>query len=219
MMLKLLSNLLDEPDLTSALNNPEQAGLPSAMADGLAGLLLNEPTQNSLQLIPTLFRNIPEELQRDMPDPDAEPPELQVLRDDYLDLFLSSSSGRYKAPYGAVWLEGRFNGTTTSQVGEIYTQAGFDPSLVSVSEHWLNPFMPDHIGFELAFLAGLLYSAREKGETDPDEARELVATAYGFAEQPMSLWAGSFGRNVREAAHTSVYQDLGGLLMILFPEG
>lgn len=44
MMLKLLSNLLDEPDLTSALNSTEQAGLPSAMADGLAGLLLNEPT-------------------------------------------------------------------------------------------------------------------------------------------------------------------------------
>lgn len=187
----------------AALSLPDLA----TVLDGLAGLVLTEPSPQTLEQADTFFQALPEPLSRETPPAVVDP---ATVREDYLALLLVSSSGRYTPPYASIWLEGRFNAGSTRVVQALYADTGFDPLQLPMSAHWRNPFLPDHIGFELAFTAGLLYSAQNAAN---DEA--LVATAREWAEQHLTRWVPAFSRALAQHAETPFFRSWARCLEIL----
>ncbi|MGM0645127.1 MAG: TorD/DmsD family molecular chaperone [Thermodesulfobacteriota bacterium] len=181
----------------------------AAVVDGLAGLVLTEPKPETLHHAKAFFHSLPHPLQ---PQETTGTTPLEPLREEYFALLLASSSGRYTPPYASVWIEGRFNAGSTQIVQNLYAETGFDPWQLPMSEHWRNPFLPDHIGFELAFTAGLLYSAQEA-----DSGKEqLLNTARDWAANHLTQWIPAFSHALGQRAETPVYSALAKTLDTLF---
>ncbi len=108
----------------------------------------------------------------------------------YTQLFLGP--GRPIAwPYESVYIEGQLSGKTTEQVARCYTEAG-----LQVSNE--NRELPDHIAFELAFMAHLV--SRE--ERDHDRAELWRQRQRHFLDQHLTKWLPEFCRRIeRSDAH------------------
>lgn len=182
-----------QPDLGSDLH-----GLDSEILDGLAVLYLREPLPALLEAAVSLF---PE-----LGSPGETSPEA-ALRD-YHDLFFVPVSGRYLAPFESVQREGRLGGPLTHGVASIYRLTEFDPRALDVSPHWLYQDLPDHIGFELAFISALLRNTQELSDA---EAEPFIYTARYFWHHHLSRWGHAFGERLADRAATPFYRGLGRL--------
>jgi TorA maturation chaperone TorD len=132
---------------------------------------------------------------------------LAAVTQEYYDLFFNPASGRHLPPFESFARERRYWGENALQVGSIYREADFEPAELLADVHWRRQPMPDHIGFEFAFLSALLRSA----EAQPAEREALLATAGDFLDGHLRLWADDYGTRLAENAQTSLYRLLGRL--------
>ena len=132
--------------------------------------------------------------------------DIESLRGDYYDLFFVPVSGRYLPPYESVQREECLWGTLTHKVDAIYRATGFDFRELEVDSHWLAQGIPDHIGFEMAFVSALLCS---QVEGPPEETGSLAETTDYFVQHHLGHWAADYGRKVARQAKTVLYQGLG----------
>jgi len=132
--------------------------------------------------------------------------DIESLRGDYHDLFFVPVSGHYLPPYESAQREGRLQGTHTHEVDAIYGATGFDFRELTVDPHWLAQGIPDHIGFEMAFVSALLCS---QVEGSSEESASLAETTEYFVQQHLGLWAADYGHKMAQQAETPLYQGLG----------
>jgi TorA maturation chaperone TorD len=132
--------------------------------------------------------------------------DMKSLREDYYDLFIVPVSGRYLPPYESAQREGRLWGTLTHKADALYRATGFDFRELKVDPHWLALGIPDHIGFEMAFVSALLCS---QVEGPPEETGSLAETTDYFVQHHLGHWAAEYGHKVARQAKTALYQGLG----------
>jgi len=178
--------------------------------DLAAGLYLQEPTTESVAVLVSLADVIgalleDETLSRLLTQAGEVP--LPALRQEYYDLFAVPVSGRYLPPFESAQRENRLWGPLTHEVQALYQGAGFRPDELAISPCWNEMTLPDHIGFELAFVSGLLRSLADV-ETEMEE-ETLQATTTQFVAQHVARWMPDFGRKVRRSAQTPFYQAVG----------
>lgn len=135
----------------------------------LAGIFLNEPTEELFKYLRSWATGIGDEevefnsLLKWIEDTDST---LEVLKQEYYDLFFVPVSGRFVPPFeaairGASREQGKktkfgsFWGSVTSQVSGIYEQIGFLTEELGIFEPLKQMNMPDHIGFELSAMGYL----------------------------------------------------------------
>lgn len=116
------------------------------------------------------------------------------LRQAYTRLFLGP--GRAIAhPYESVYRHGQLSGESAFQVARTYAEAG-----LQVSQ---NTELPDHISFELAFMAHL--AAQE--ESHPNEADRWRARQRRFLTEHLGRWLPEFSRRVELSQTHPIYVE------------
>ncbi|MEJ2707461.1 MAG: molecular chaperone TorD family protein [Anaerolineales bacterium] len=141
---------------------------------------------------------------------------LEILRQEYADLFFVPVSGRYLPPFESVQRKKRLWGPVTHKVAEIYQACHFKLQEVPASPLWQAQFVPDHIGYELAFVEALLQS--RKAAPSSEACRELDETVQQFWRRHLSPWITSYGRELANKAQTGLYRYLGLLTEALGKE-
>lgn len=191
--------------LSSQLNSLAVTGFVFRVA---ATLYLQEPDIELERILKQYLTH-----QTGLPD-DLIPVEgLEALRQEYFDLFFVPVSGRYLPPFESVQREKRLGGPLTRKVAEVYQACSFCPKNVKASPLWQAQFMPDHLGYELAFVDALQKS-REKA-TSPAAYQELDETLRQFWQRHPSRWAADYGRKLAGKAQTGLYRYLGLLTEVL----
>ena len=168
--------------------------------DILAALFLQFPTMDHVKALNDVIPLLTERLEI------ANPPLLQAsdtavreyLQDVY-DMFLVPVSGHYLPPYESAQRAGRLQGPITWQVHQIYKETGFDIHSLHVDPVWRTQHMPDHIGYELAFLSALLQVHEPALEPVFDD----------FVKQHVLSWMPEYGKAVNRLADTPYCQWMG----------
>lgn len=154
-----------------------------ALYEIFASFYLQVPTVNTVQGIPSMlmeaskilpsidFEPLIEEAQTRNKLVDEDHEYIKVLQQQYYDHFFIPSTKYYIPPYesavlGAAIKEGRKNtkwkygslwSNSTYHVSQCYDSVGFNPWDLNIEEGLKQSKVPDHIGFQLAFMAYLSY--------------------------------------------------------------
>ena len=137
-------------------------------------------------------------------DPSLADDSHREIKEDYNALFLVPLPPKYLPPFESAQRQGRLGGHLSRQIGSIYAAAGFDPQGLSVDAHWLSQPLPDHLGFELAFLGAVILHAQEG-----PLARVFLEMAQAFHHEHVRPWIERYGQRLESAAQTKIYQALG----------
>jgi TorA maturation chaperone TorD len=165
-----------------------------AFLDSLKGYApLSEKLKRGLEGLRGFLESL-ETLERD-PTP--------ALTVDFTHLFRGvRRQGSPPPPYESVYREGLCWGETTAEVLRLYAQQG-----LAQKEAWAGE-PPDHISFELDFVARLCAREGEAWQRgDRDEALRLLRVEEGFLEEHLAGWITSFCENVRRHAATGFYRS------------
>ncbi len=138
---------------------------------------------------------------------EAEQQPISELWEDYNALFIVPVSGRYLPPYESAQRHGRL-GKHTQAVAGFYQAAGFDLEQLAVDSYWTRLAIPDHVGFELAFMSALLENSERAGG---DEAAVFLSMRDFFWTEHISKWVPDYGHLLACHAQTPLYQALGQL--------
>lgn len=164
----------------------------------LASLFLQEPTaermeQNYLQLSLMLEEYGEEPLSMDNKS------NVEELRQEYYDRFFVPMSGRYIPPYESVlrnyltngrkW--GRLMGPEASHVQSCYDLFDFQPTRLDIFEPLKGITFPDHIGFELAFMAYLCMEELESVGRNEGLATKWRDRQEQFLAEHVNPWTDS----------------------------
>lgn len=112
---------------------------------------------------------------------------LQVLQNNYVNLFINALPEIPCPPYGSFYLEGVLMGQSTVRVKNLYHEYGFQTEEV-----------PDHIAVELEFLAIL--------STLP--AHDSVQEDYDFLLNHLRQWTPEFFKQVELSDDMGFYKDV-----------
>jgi TorA maturation chaperone TorD len=137
----------------------------------------------------------------------AVPDKTEALRDDYYDLFLVPSSGRYLPPFESVFREKTLWGKSASAATLAYSEQNFQPEELHMELMWQFRPVPDHIGFETAFVAELLERAKNGAPSRP--------AAKAFFDSHLRDFSERFGTEVERRSRTRFYKAVGGLTRAL----
>ncbi|NOX80790.1 MAG: molecular chaperone TorD family protein [Deltaproteobacteria bacterium] len=200
------------------LNEEEQRAWVELL-DFAADLYLNEPNPECLvgcraagRLLDGIF---PEESFPEMFAAAETGPAAEILQE-YFDLFFVPVSGRYLAPFEAAHREKYLAPELPVLIGRLYAETGFAPARLDIPSYMQSLNRPDHIGFEMAFLARLLDSSLIlAADGDLPQARILLETAISFHSRYPGRWAVPFGRRLEETAGSHLYRGLGSLTQFI----
>lgn len=112
---------------------------------------------------------------------------LQVLQNNYVNLFINALPEIPCPPYGSFYLEGILMGQSTVQVKNLYHEYGFQTKEV-----------PDHIAVELEFLAMLSTLVTH----DP------VQQDYDFLLNHLKQWTPEFFKQVEKSDELGFYKEV-----------
>lgn len=129
----------------------------------------------------------------------------EALRIDYARLFIGPFE-LLAPPYGSVYLEknNQVMGETTLIVQQQYQQAGLTLTLQEP---------PDHIAFELEFLAYLAALEGKALATEKqEEQKRLAQTKQDFLDQLLAPWVPIFCQKIKDHATQPFYQHLANCL-------
>ncbi len=198
--------------------NSEEISVWAQLYDLTAGMYLQEPTVervSSLVPLADMIGTLLAEKSLSRLLAQAGETSMPTLRQEYYDLFTVPVSGRYLPPFESAQRESRLWGPLTHEVQAFYEETGFRTELLSISPCWNEMTILDHVGFELAFVGGLLRSATTA--MDEEAKRALLATTMQFVERHLIRWLPDFGQKVQAHAETSFYQAVGLLTERLVP--
>lgn len=112
---------------------------------------------------------------------------LQVLQNNYVNLFINALPGLPCPPYGSFYIEGILMGESTIRVRNLYHEYGFQTDE-----------MPDHIAAELEFLALLsILSTHDQIKKD-----------YDFLLDHLKQWTPEFFEQVEKSDQIGFYKDV-----------
>ncbi|KJR46757.1 hypothetical protein UF75_2883 [Desulfosporosinus sp. I2] len=165
----------------------------------LAGIFLKEPSQEilrNLQAWAAVSRD--ESAQALLDRIAADDPELGSLTQEYYDLFFVPVSGRFIPPFessilGALRQEGKktkfgsFWGHETVEVGTLYERTEFQPERLAIFEPLRQVNLPDHLGFELSFIA-YLCRLEEKQHQHGLSTNGVFRLEQEFLDKHLNRW-------------------------------
>ena len=135
-----------------------------------ASLFLQTPTKEKIEGLPSIFEEISEILPMiDLKSFEASIKELRDFKQEYYDHFFVPSTKNYIPPYESAvidatiksgdkkkkWKYGSLWTNSTYHVSMCYEAVGFNPFELQIEEGLKASKVPDHIGFELAFMGYL----------------------------------------------------------------
>jgi TorA maturation chaperone TorD len=177
-----------------------------------ADLLLQEPNEELLEGCGA----VGSELMTLLPDVDfprylaqvaGEP--LSQIKQEYFDLFFVPMSGCYLPPFAENWRTGLQQSDIQRNLKEIYLQAGFDCEALPLPSYLQLLDRPDHLGVQLAFMAGLFESCQQQDATDRSFLSDTVLLFY---RHHLEQWVPAYSVLLKERASTALYRGLGALL-------
>lgn len=107
------------------------------------------------------------------------------LEQEYFNHFYVPSSGNYVPPYESAILNKSLWGNETSHCAQCYSEVGFSPSELNIFEPLKDVNIPDHIGFEIAFLA---YLAKGESVAMEEDATKWQTLQWQFLEIHLINW-------------------------------
>ena len=155
----------------------------------LAALFLQEPKEQTL----------PKQLQALNIAEQYAPTSLTALVSDisqeYFDCFFVPMSSKYTPPLESVFTgvsgqgRGPLVGPATQETAELYEATGFNPSDLLVFAPLKEMALPDHVGFELAFMAYLCLQEEKSAERcDMDAVRRWTEWEFHFLSEHLTCW-------------------------------
>ncbi len=139
----------------------------------------------------------------------------EILQE-YFDLFFVPVSGSYLPPFEAAHREKYLAPELPVLIGHLYSETGFKPERLAIPSYMRSLTRPDHIGFEMAFLARVLNSSLIfMADGDLQQANMLRETAIAFHSTYFGRWASAFGKRLEETARSHLYRGLGGLTQFI----
>lgn len=180
----------------------------------LAEIFLQEPTLNRW---PEHYRAISELLQErgEVPFfaghiPEFGPSVIEKVQQEFYDRFFVPRSERYIPPFESALLNykpgvkksfGYLNSPEGNHVAQCYAALGFYPWELNIFAPLREIHMPDHIGFELSFMAMLCvaeYEAQKKNQLE--NVRKWQETESEFLLGHLTQWITQFSQALQERA-------------------
>ena len=155
----------------------------------LAALFLQEPKEQTL----------PKQLQALNIAEQYAPTSLTALVSDisqeYFDCFFVPMSSKYTPPLESVFTgvsgqgRGPLVGPATQETAELYEATGFNPSDLLVFAPLKEMALPDHVGFELAFMAYLCLQEEKSAERcDKAAVKNWTEWQLHFLSEHLTCW-------------------------------
>ena len=183
----------------------------------LAGIFLKEPNVEVFQILKDWAASIEEDAELGvlLNRIEEKDPTLEGLTQEYYDLFFVPVSGRFVPPFeaairGAFREEGKktkfgsFWGSETAQISEIYKQIGFHPEELEIFEPLKQMNMPDHIGFELSFMA-YLCQVEENLNKNGQSSESVLNLEKIFLDQHLNSWLTLLKEDLGRVESTGFY--------------
>ncbi len=199
--------------------NREEGEAWAGLLDFAADLYLNEPNSERLASCRSAGKSLigifPEEAFPEMFATVKTGPADEILQE-YFDLFFVPVSGSYLSPFEAAHREKHLAPELPVLIGHLYSEAGFKPERLGIPSYMRSLKRPDHIGFEMAFLAQVLNSLLLlTADGDSQQADMLWETAIAFHSTYLGRWASAFGQRLEETAESHLYRGLGGITQFI----
>ena len=155
----------------------------------LAAVFLQEPEPQ------TLAKQL-QVLQLAAAYPPADEALADEIRQQYFDSFFVPMSPTYTPPFESTLLDyaaakrfGPLSGPAMHEVMSLYMTVGFDPSQLDIFEPLQESAMPDHVGFELAYMAYLaLQEEAARGRGEEAAAGKWAEWQRNFLAQHLERW-------------------------------
>jgi len=199
--------------------NREEQGAWVGLLDFAADLYLNEPSSERLLGCQAAGQQLTDLFPAEFFPKMFATPETEAIDDvlqEYFDLFFVPVSGSYLSPFEAAHREKLLAPELPVMINHLYSEAGFAPQGLAIPSYMQLLNRPDHIGFEMAFLARLLNSSLIlEANGDLQQAEMLRETAISFHSRYLGQWASSFGRRLEKAAKSNLYKGLGGMTQFI----
>jgi TorA maturation chaperone TorD len=155
----------------------------------LAAVFIQEPDRHTLAKQLQVLR------------PEAGPPAVDEalvaeIRQQYFDCFFVPMAAGYTPPFESTLLGyaadksfGPLSGPAAHEVQSLYCAVGFDPAALDTFGPLKEIAMPDHVGFELAYMAYLaLQEEAARGRGDQAAARKWALWQRDFLAQHLARW-------------------------------
>ena len=181
----------------------------------LAGIFLQEPSISQFPQYIEALQDLLTEVETYPGKVDVGIPEdndvfIEGLRQEYYDCFFVSVSGKYVPPYESALLDyrtgerkpfGTLNSMEASHVAACYAAVDFHPQMLNVFAPLKEIQLPDHVGFELAFMARLCAAEQEAWDKKhPVEALKWQTFELQFLREHLSQWLENFARALQDLA-------------------
>jgi len=181
----------------------------------LASIFLQEPTASQFPQYIEALRDLLKEVgtypgKVDVGIPEDDDAFVERLRQDYFDCFFVPMSGKYVPPYESALLNyragerkpfGILNSMEASHVAACYAAVNFHPQMLHVFAPLKDIHLPDHVGFELAFMA-MLCAAEQVAwdKKNPVEALKWQTFELQFLREHLSQWLENFAQALLDLA-------------------
>lgn len=197
-------------------SDPQEAGARAKVYEFLASIFLKEPSQEVFQVLKNYagMKNDSETLAL-FEHIAGHDPELANLRQEYYDIFFVPVSGRFIPPFESTIHRalrptnqkakfGDFWGDKTMDVAALFEKMQFHPEQLPVFEPLRQLNIPDHVGFELSFMAYLchLEETRSKKGMGVENIRRLETE---FLDQHLNCWLPQFVDDLSQISQSGYY--------------
>lgn len=171
----------------------------------LASLFLLEPNQENIITLQKQLNELLEEKEKIKRFIQTEEEVLELCQE-YYDLFFVPSSGCYVPPFEAALKNyqpgkkkpfSQLYNKDTVHVQSCYDVVGFNPWKLNIFQPLKDVKFPDHIGFELAFMA-LLCANDAKSNQELEDNYNWKRLQHQFLAEHLSQWAKNFSLAVKD---------------------
>jgi len=186
----------------------------------LAGIFLQEPNVSQFPHYFEALQDLLKEVETEpapwgMVIPEDKDAFIERLRQEYYDCFFVPMSGQYVPPYESALLNyragekkpfGSLNSMEASHVAACYAAVDFHPQELRVFAPLQEIQMPDHVGFELAFMAMLCvreqmaWNKETFNKENRVEALKWQTLQLQFLQEHLSQWMENFARALQDLA-------------------
>ncbi|GAB6174233.1 molecular chaperone TorD family protein [Paradesulfitobacterium aromaticivorans] len=198
------------------IEREETAGDRARAFEFLAGIFLKEPSMaafNEVRIWAAEGKD-PEILSL-LQEINNQDPGLTELTQEYYDLFFVPVSGRFVPPFeaaivGAMRQEGRqtkfgaYWGEQTIKLASLYEQTRFHPGELEVFEPLRGLNLPDHIGFELAYMAYLIRLEGKQGANGLS-VKMIKKLEVQFLNEHLRVWLPLLVEDLRAVPQSGYY--------------
>lgn len=182
----------------------------------LAGIFLKEPSEEILaELCKWAKASSEDEILPLLTNISTTDYLLEDLKQEYYDLFFVPVSGRFVPPFESAIVTasrragektkfGFFWGAETTEISQLYKRTEFHPEQLTIFEPLREINIPDHLGFELSFMAYLyrLHTNHKNRGLSTSGIRQLEAF---FLDRHLNRWLPLFVADLEQVTQSGYY--------------